>query len=910
MTGQTFSHYRILHKLGEGGMGEVYLAQDTILEREVAVKFLPREFEQDPLAGRRFRREAQACAGLDHPFIAQIHEIGEEAGRSFLVMEYLRGQTLRERLAEGPIPLDDALRYAAEIAEALHAAHSENIVHRDLKPSNIMITRSGHVKVMDFGLAKVVNSTEERQHDQNVTGLTGSGVRLGTVPYMSPEQLKGSELDTRSDIFSFGILLYEMVTGRHPFRKGETFETASSILKDPPPPLPPLEPEGVVDLLSHVLRKMLAKRPEDRYQSALDLRIDLEEVRSRADGGRLAVWRAKAGNWRFWLLLGLGVPILALFAGWWFGVWGGAGPATPLRFEVNLPAGLRLAHYYRQAMALSPDGRVLAVTAGRLQNPYIFPDEVRIYTRHLDQWRFDPVPGSENGFQPVYSPDGEWLAFTRYEPAANRYSLVKVRLNGGEPVTLCECDARWGVAWSPHGYLLLGSPTAGLLRVGESGGPVEPVELDPGARQTRILPSVSPDGEVVFYTVPRDPDALAGEARIWAWVPATGEHRELVDGWDGRYVPTGHLVFGRGGTLKGLPFHLGRLEPLGPEVTLIEGVTQSLFTVNTTLRTGALQMAFSSTGLLAYTAGSVFPEIKGPLAWVDRQGKEELLEVEPRNYHTVRISPDGTEVLLTSIYPPQDIWLFEPLRRSMRRQTFEGSNMYAIWGPEPDQITFAVNRSGRRSLWTKPVDRQAVQLSSPESVEEGFLRPGDWSPDGRTLAVVQYTESARFDVLMLAADGTLNPFLNSEFSEQYPQFSPDGRWLVYSSNESGRQEVYVRPYPGPGRTLQVSTEGGIEPAWSRDGKEILYRWRREFFAARVHLQGERPTAERPRRLFEGDYGSAFAVRSFDVAPDGRLLVVKRPDEAAILAAVDQFFPTRVQFVEHWFTDLSQRAPRR
>lgn len=608
--------------------------------------------------------------------------------------------------------------------------------------------------------------------------------------------------------------------------------------------------------------------------------------------------------------MGLALLTLAGAGAWWLGFWSSDSPADPLRVELSLPAGLRLAHYYRQGLAVSPDGRMLAVAAGRLHNPYIFPDEVRLYTRGLDQWRFDPVPGSENGFQPVFSPDGKWLAFTRYEPEANRSTLVKVRLDGGEPLTLCECDARWGVAWSPQGYLLLGSPTGGLIRIPESGGRPEPAEPDSDSRHPKILPSVSPNGEVVFYTVPRDPDALAGEAEIWAWVPATGEHRKLVDGWDGRYVPTGHLVFGQGGNLKALPFHVGRLEARGPEVTLVEGITQSLFTANTNLRTGAVQMGLSSTGLLAYVSGSVFPEIKGPLAWVGRDGREELLEVDPRNFHTVRISPDGAEVLLTAIYPPQDIWLFEVPRKSLRRQTFENSNMYAIWAPGPDQFTFVVSRNGLRSLWTKSVDGQAVQLLAPEPAEDGFLRPADWSPDGRTLAVVRYTEAARFDVLLLDEHGALTPFLASEFSEQYPEFSPDGRWLVYSSNESGRQEVYVRPYPGPGRTLQVSTDGGIEPAWSRDGREILYRWRREFFAVRVDLQGGRPTAERPRRLFEGDYGSAFAVRSFDVAPDGRLLVVKRPEEAALMSAVDQFFPARIQLVDRWFAELSQRAPAR
>lgn len=891
-------------------MGEVYLAQDQRLEREVAVKILPSELEQDPIACRRFRREARSSAGLDHPFIAQIHEVGEAAGRSFLVMEYLRGKTLRERLTEGPLTLEEALKFGSEMAEALHAAHSEGIIHRDLKPSNIMLTRSGHVKVMDFGLAKVVNHQSGHEHDQNVTGLTGSGVRLGTVAYMSPEQLKGAELDTRSDIFSFGILLYEMVTGRHPFRKIEPFETASAIIKEPPPPLPPSEFSGVTDLLSHVLRKTLAKHPDDRYQSAQDLRIDLDELRSRLAESHWQRWLPSGRRWLAWLPLLLFIVAGAAAGGWW----AARRPATtaerPIRLETLLPAGLRMAHNYRHGVALSPDGRTLVVTGGSLENPYVFPEQVRLFRRDLDQWRYYPIPGTENGFQPVFSPDGRWLAFTRFDREGSRYLLLKVRVEGGEPVTLCECDARWGVAWAPDGLIYLGSTNSGLLRIHDSGGQPEPVTPNPPEPPARILPFVTPGGEAVLYTVPQDPSALAGEAEIWAYTPATGEDRRLRPGWDGRYSETGHLVFGDRGSLKATALDLDSLTLHGPEVTLVEGVIHSLFTANTGLRTGAMQVAFSRSGLLAYAAGTVFPEIKGPLAWIDRRGNEELLQVEPRNFFTVRVSPDGSEVLLTAIYPPQDIWLFDPVRQALRRQTFEGSNAYAIWGPGKDQLTFSANLQGVRQILTKLIDAQPEVLVPPLGPDQGFYRPGDWSPDGRTLAVVHYSEATRFDILMLDREGAATPFLATDFSEQYPAFSPDGRWLAYSSNESGRMEVYVRPYPGPGRTLQVSTEGGFEPAWTRDGREIIFRNRREFLAAAVSLNGGRPAAERPRRLFEGDYGSSFAVRSYDVGPDGRLLVIKRPESESIQSAIDQFFPTRLHLIQHWHAELAQRAPGR
>jgi eukaryotic-like serine/threonine-protein kinase len=912
MIGISVSHYRIVERIGQGGMGEVYLAKDARLDRRVALKFLPPEMEENSLARRRFLREARSAAALEHPFIAHIYEVGEENGRSFIAMEYVDGPTLEQRLKEGPLPLQEALRIASEIAEALHEAHQKGIIHRDLKPSNILLMKGGHAKVTDFGLAKFVEIGRSSGGADLLTGLTGSGVPLGTVPYMSPEQLQGDPLDTRSDIFAFGILLYEMLCGIHPFRRSDTFETAGAILRDEPPSLTQFD-STVSEVLSYVLRKMLAKRPDHRYQSVLEVRTDLlgllKEVRLGSPSGSTL---KKVGALRPWkpLLWVLPVLLVVLLAGSFLLLRPRPESNLQFRLEVSTPEGERLAHYYRTGMAVAPDGGMLALVGGSVANPYIFPERTRIYLRRFDEWRARPLPGTENGFQPFFSPDGRWLGFTQHDPGSNRWYLRKVRVDGGEPITLCECEARWGASWSSNGLIILGTDSAGLRGVPEVGG--EPYPLtEPNREEGEVghrLPFVPSGGEAVLYTAPLGEDALASEARVYAFFPSTGERRLLAEGWDGRYVSSGHVIFGRAGDLRAVAVDPKTFEVRSAEFPVLEGVTQSLFTVNPGLRTGALQLAVSESGLLAYASGSVFPEIRGALVWVDRRGREEPLEAEERNYFTIRLSDDGKRVLLTTIYPPQDVWLLDLERKTARRQTFDGNALYAVWGPTPNRFTFVSDLQGPRSLFTKLLDSGPVEPYLLRSGELGLLRPNLWSRDGRLLTVVGLDPETRFDLGLLSPEGELEVVLNTRFSEQYPELSPDGRWLVYSSNESGRQEVYVRPYPDGGRAVQISTDGGIEPAWSRDGSEIFYRFRRGFFAARIRTVGGSLSAEPPVKLFEGDYGSVFAVRSYDVAPDGRFLLVKRPDEAAMAAAVGRFFPDRVNVVLDWLDELRRRVP--
>gem|GEM_PF-847580 len=902
-------HYEIIRQLGSGGMGVVYEARDERLGRHVALKFLPESISQDENARKRFLREARSAAAIDHPYICKIFEIGEWNGKNFIAMELVRGKTLEQRLKEGPIGLEQSLQLASEIAEALEEAHREGIIHRDLKPSNIMLARDGHIKVMDFGLAKPLPPIDDATRVEGYTGLTGSGIRLGTVPYMSPEQLEGLDVDARSDIFAFGILLFEMVTGMHPFRRQDGIETAHAILREDPPPVTGYS-TGVSELLSYVVRKMLAKKPRQRYQSALDVQNDLREILRilRGAEGPQIRFRLRR-SWKSILLAGgLVVAAAVIFLLLWES--SPPVPAPILRADLSLPEGLRLSHFYRTGLAVSPDGTMVAFVAGSMSNPYVFPEQTQIYVRRLDGWQARPVSGTLDSFQPFFSPDGEWLGFTQYDRVNNRFFLKKVRVSGGEPVSLCECETRWGASWGSGGDIVFGSGNDGLFRVSASGGdplPLTFLDRERGEIAHR-LPHFLPDGRSVLFTSPLRNDALDSQAHIFIYSLDSGERKLLVEGWDARYAPTGHLVFAREGSIRSVAFDPHTWTVSGPEVTVLEGVTHSIYTVNPTLRTGAAQMAFSESGLLVFTQGTVFPEIKGPVVWVDRTGREEPLEMEPRNFLTARISPDGNQVLLTTIYPPQDVWMYDTGRQTIRRQTFDERTLYAIWGPVAGQFTYTSSREAPRPLFTRQLDSGLEQgkLLAPEL--DVYVRPSAWTPDGKALLVVTSTPETSFDIALLHPGGELEWVMKTRFIEQYPELSPAGRWLVYTSDQSGRHEVYVRGFPERGRTLQISTDGGIEPAWSRDGREIIYRWRNEFFSVALKRVGEDLTAAEPEKLFEGNYGSVHAVRSFDVGPDGRFIVVKRPDDSALEAALDQFFPERIQLIQNWFQDLQARNP--
>ncbi len=904
--------YKLLKKLGQGGMGEVFLAEDTVLQRKVALKFVRNGGELDADSERQVLREARAAAALDHPFICHIHDVGEMDHRPFIAMEYVQGETLKGKLSGSPLPLEEALQIGREMAEALEEAHSRKIIHRDVKPGNVMLTEQGHVKITDFGLARWIQAPEGEEQDFTAS-LTGMTSAVGTIPYMSPEQVTGREVDPRSDIFSLGVVLYEMLTGVNPFRKKLAVETANAILNEVPEPLSRYR-QGVSPLLEHAVGKMLSKEAERRYQLVHEVRTDLVTVSSEmAEPVFPEVFPglSPGPGRRVSLLWAVGVMAAAMTAGavtmrYWKHATAPTLNPGPFRNEILLPEGERLASYYRRAIALSPDGRQLAFVSGTVASPYAIP-KMRIYLRRLDQWQARPIPGTENAVQPFFSPDGNWLGFTLR-------GLKKVNLAGGDPVELCECPAGYGTSWGPDDTIIFAGEVGGLFRVSASGGtPLRITRLDEKAREvSHRLPHVPPTGKAVLFTALLHKTAGLDWKRAHIFVQSleTDERKLLIQGGsDAHYVGTGHVVFAREGRLMAVPFDPVRLEVSGPEVPVVDSINHSIHTGEGRRETGVAQFSFSRTGLLAYVPGSVFPEVKSTPVWVDRQGREEPLGVAAREYLSGRVSADGRQILLNRVYPPRDFWLFDLDRQTLRRQTFEGNHTWVIWGPGAEYLTVGSDREGPDNLYTKKVNSGPGEVEKLATENPEVWLPSSWSPDGGRLAFVSLGEGSGFDIKTLSREGKVEPFLQTRFLEFWPELSPDGRWMVYGSNESGPAQIYVRPYPGPGSAVQISTQGGGSPAWSRDGREIFFRQGRAFYSVGVEIDGERLIPRLPVELFEGRYSSAEPIRAYDVAPDGRFLLMNSPDKAARTATTKEFFPTRIRLVQNWFDELERLAPR-
>jgi len=897
MVGTTLSHYKVLEKIGQGGMGEVYRAQDTTLDRKVALKFLPEEMQQDSTARKRFLREAKSAAALDHPFICHIHEVGEVEGKSFIAMEYIQGTTLKERLVEGPLPVKEALEKATEIAEALEAAHKQKIVHRDLKPSNIMLTPQGHVKVMDFGLAKRVTPVEGEEQEIT-TALTKQGSTVGTVPYMSPEQVRGQEVDTRSDIFSFGVVLYETLTGVNPFAKGSVMDTAHAILGETPPPLTRYT-EDIPVLLQHTVRKMLAKEPDRRYQLIHDVGTDLgelleesgdsiREVAARPSGASSA-----AGWWRRaipWSVAAVAV-IVAGVAIW---ILTRPTPEPLTRFVISTPSTAPLASFLENDLAISPDGErivYLAATAGRTQ----------LYVRPLDELIATPIAGTEGATgNPFFSPDGESVAFF-----TNDRKLKKVSLMGGTPITLLDTtQAGWSGSWAEDTIVFSQGPaTSGrwdLYQVSPNGGEPESLaipDVERGERQY-ASPEILPGGKAVLFSI-----WLGGTSFQTAVLSLeTGERKVLLEeGTDSHYAPTGHLVYELSGigTLMAVPFDLGRLEITGDSVPILQGVRQAAL--------GWADYSFSGNGTLVYVPGGS-EEGLSRLVWVVRQGAVEPLGAPPHVYRHPRLSPDGEQIAVSIQEDSTDIWVYDIARQTLTRLSFEGANQQPLWTPDGKRVTFRSNRAGPDNLFWKPADGsgEAERLTTSEFRQN----PGSWSPDGQFLAFhqqpgVESSSSTGRDIWILPMEGERKPwpFLQTPFSEADPKFSPDGRWLAYVSDESGRREVYVQPFPGPGGKWQISTEGGTEAVWAGNG-ELFYRNENGDKMMVVDITTE-PTfrAGNPRLLFEGFYqGGIGGNRAFyDVTPDGqRFLMVK--------AGEQETEAMQINVVLNWFEELKRLVP--
>jgi serine/threonine-protein kinase len=863
MTPSTIAHYRITAKLGEGGMGEVWRATDTKLNRDVAIKILPEAFAQDPARMARFEREAQVLAALNHPNIAAIYGVEERA----LVMELVDGETLK-----GPLPLDTALDYARQIAEALEAAHEKGIVHRDLKPGNIMITPAGKVKVLDFGLAAVAQGAGAAGGDPSVSptltmGATKMGMILGTAGYMAPEQARGKTVDKRADIWAFGVVLYEMLTGRRLFHGEDVSDTLAAVIKERP------RWDDIPVKVRRLLERCVEKDPKRRLRDIGDAWLLLEEPPAGKPPHKhpLLLW-----------VLG-GVLAATLFAMGW--AWLHPRPAAPrpvARWTVTLPESSV------SYLALDREGTRLVYADGT--GPLVL--------RMLNEFEGKPLAGTERGRGPAFSPDGQWIAYFGVPP-----SLKKVPVTGGASITLHAGFTEVGRTWGDDGTLIIGTPQ-GLMRVSSLGGtPQALTKVDPQKGETgHEYPQVIAGSQAVIFTI-----GMSGASEHIAVLDRKkGSYRVIVnDGAMGRYVPTGHLVYTRAGTLFGAAFDARQLVVTGPETPLIEGVSMSgaspgLLGVN---------YSFSDSGLLAYVARTQQSNNR-TLEWMDRQGSAKATILPSRGYLVARLSMDGQRVGASIRSPDSrgsDIWNCDLERGTLTRLTFEGQNTSPVWTPDGRRVTFSSLQVPKSGIYWAAADGSG----KPELLltSDVLVSPTSWTPDGKMLLYNLVRLLGRpqpgSGIWILPWDGTAGesraqPFLQSGFIDLNPQVSPDGRWVAYQSNESGQFEVYVKPFPGPGGKVAISTQGGVSARWSRGGRELFYQDLKSRIMA-VEVQTS-PVfrAGHPRALFELHGVTSLGPPEWDVAPDGRFLVIKTPESQAT--------GTKLHVVENWFEELRRRIP--
>lgn len=866
MLGQVLGHYSVIEKIGAGGMGEVYRAHDQYLSRDVAIKVVPEIFARDRDRLMRFEREARVLASLNHPNIAAIYGLEESNGTRFLVLELVPGQTLGNRLAMGPLALGEALEIAKQIAHALDAAHQQGIIHRDLKPANIKVTPEGDVKILDFGLAHVLSadSTLDAAQSPTTLALTREGIILGTAAYMSPEQARGKPTGKRTDIWSFGCVLYEMLTGRQTFSGDTVSDIMAAVLKSDPdwsivPPDTPFE-------IRHLLQRCLRKDLNSRLRDIGDARLEIEEtLAGNIQASSVGHLEARM-SWRQWLpwLALLLMTVLAAAALW--NVWHRREPLAVSRFVIPAPANERMEIYETPNVAFSPDGSRIAYVTAQGSN-------LRLYIRDIKDWQPKLLSGTEGANSPFFSPDSQWIGFFAGG------MMKKVGVNGGMPIEICEAAVGRGASWSPDGNIVFAqNMSSGLFRVSTSGGKPEAVttmNVAAGER-THRWPQVLPDGDNVLFTVGSvDSPEYFLDARIAVQSLHSGQRKIVLEGGTNpRYIDPGYLIYVSSGGLFAVPFDLKKLRTTGQPIRILENVA-------TDITTGASQFGVSGDGSLAYVAG-ITGAVERKLVWIDRHGTTRELPAPPRNYSAARLSPDGRHlVTVIAGSGESDVWLYDMQRSTLTRLTTEqGNKMGPLWTPDGKRVVYsaATRGHGMNVIWM-PVDGSGAAQSLWSGSESPMLIPTSLSPDGKLLLVDRLDAGGRgFDiwVLPIAGEGQAHPLLQSKFSEQWGVVSPNGQWLAYVSDETGSSEVYVQSFPGLGNRAQISELGGFEPAWSRNGRELFYRTGDKMMVVPVEAE-QHFKAGTPQALFEdhNDYSD------YDIALDGtHLLMIKGKDDSS------------------------------
>ncbi|HSE20790.1 MAG TPA: protein kinase [Pyrinomonadaceae bacterium] len=900
----TLSHYRIVSKIAAGGMGEVYRAHDARLDREVAIKLLPADVALDEDRLRRFEQEAKATSALNHPNILTVYDIGDHDGSPFIVAELLDGEELRQRLDAGPVPLRKVIEYAQQTVNGLSAAHEKGIIHRDLKPENLFITRDDRVKILDFGLAKLRASKLEPSSSEDATrrAITNPGVVMGTVGYMSPEQVRGQTTDHRSDIFSFGAILHEMITGRRAFRRETMAETMSAILKEEPEELTASNP-NISPSLERIVRRCLEKKPERRFQSTSDLGFALEALSTNSSSAATrthtgsaieaaASWK-QTGLGRRKLMIGLVAAAFALAVLATYGLtrWLQQSVTSTngevAHVSIVLPDGDELGLNSQWPIALSEDGTRIAYAGLR-------DGKTLLFVRTLSETTPRMFDGTEGCQSPFFSPDGQWIAFF----AGSK--LRKIAVGGAAMQSLADAPFARGGVWGTDGYIYF-APTniSGIWRVPEGGG-----------TPTEVTKKDSADGEISH----RWPHVVAGtnmllfgvwtgpgndEHNVAITEIGAAEHHVLLKGGDGpRYVPTaGMLLYVHLGELFAVPWRppntdLGRAVPIAmSERTNESGVE------------GSGNYAVSGTGTMAYVTGGRSLN-SARLVWIDRNGKLEPLSLPERDYENVAISPDGTRAIVQIRGGKTELWLYDLARGTLTPiGESAGSSQAPLWTSDGARIIYRGTRQGFRNLYWRMADGSGVEerLSTKADATQS---PTSVSPDGRWLVFnensAQEPDGVGIWLMQLDSDRTTRHFFPSPAGESDGQFSPDGKWLAYQAPVSSRQEIYVSPFPGPGPRRQVSTDGGTEPLWSRDGRELFFQSGSQLLAVTV-TPGADWSASQPKVVYEGRFlRSINGNTSWSINKEAtRFLRIQLVEpERAI---------THVDLVLNWFSELRQKV---
>jgi eukaryotic-like serine/threonine-protein kinase len=839
--GARLGPYEILEPVGAGGMGEVYRARDVRLNRDVAVKTVSGPFTE------RFEREAQAISSLNHPHICTLYDVGEHEGSGYLVMEYIEGKPVA-----GPLPVEQAVAYGIEICEALHAAHRKGIVHRDLKPANVMVTKQG-IKLLDFGLAKLASagtpgSGDTPTEQATVAALTGAHTVVGTPQYMAPEQIEGREVDARTDIFAFGCVLYELLTGKRAFEGKTASSVMAAVLATAPRPLEELVPL-TPPALDRIVSRCLAKDPEDRWQTARDVMAELQWVAqggSRAGLPAIVTVRRRTREKLAWAAF----AVATLAAAWFAVAWAQRAPKPPPLVRFALPAPDGLANL--SPPEVSPDGRNVAFAATDADGKQL------IWIRPLDALEAHPLAGTDGVLRPFWSPDSKALAFV----AGGK--LKKVDIAGGPPQTICDAPTGADGSWSQEGAILFdGRGSDPIWRVSAAGGVAKPeVEGDP-AKGYPGWPVFLPDGHHYLFSLA---SASGGEQTVMVGSLDSKETTTLFK-TNSRvgYAEPGYLLFVRENTLVAQKFDPASVALEGEAVPIGEGLG-----VNSV---GLASFSVSRTGILAYRAG----DVQGRrLLWFDRSGKATPAIEESGDYGDTSFSPDLKRLVFNAQAnaSASDIWIRDLDRGVSSRFTFDPAvERYPVWSPDGREIVYLSNAKGPGDLYIK--DASGTKEAEPLLETPDLKIASDWSRDGAYLLFTDQSTDTGWDIWALPMKGDRKPFpvVKTKFTELFATFSPDGRYIAYASNESGRSEIYVQEFPEARSKIQVSTSGGTTPFWRADGRELFYRNGARVMSVPVQTGGTFSLGT-PVELFQAPFASVTLRAHYRPTPDGqRFLVV-------------------------------------